>query len=41
VGGIRVHDIGRSGELVGVGPITNVVGGIERADPHALAVRQK
>ena len=41
VGVIRVDDVGRSGELVGIAPISNVVGGVERADPHALAVRHR
>jgi hypothetical protein len=41
VGVIRVDDVGRSGELVGVARISNAVGGVERADPHALAVRHE
>jgi DNA-binding beta-propeller fold protein YncE len=41
VGVIRVDDVGRSGALVGIAPISNVVGGVERADPHALAVRHR
>ena len=41
VGLIRVDDVGRSGELVGIARISNVVGGVELADPHALAVRHE
>ena len=41
VGLIRVDDVGRSGELVGIAPISNVVAGVEHADPHALAVRHR
>jgi hypothetical protein len=39
VGILRVTRGGRSGRLQAVAPISHVVGGIETADPHGLAVR--
>lgn len=36
---IRVADGGRSGELIAVLPIANVVDGANVADPHGLRVR--
>lgn len=39
VGVIRVEAKGRKGVLKAVAPITHVVAGVERADPHAIAVR--
>jgi DNA-binding beta-propeller fold protein YncE len=39
VGVIRVEPDGWRGALVGVAPITRVVDGAERADPHGLKVR--
>jgi hypothetical protein len=39
VGVIRVEQNGRAGTLYAVAPISHVVGGVERADPHSLAVR--
>jgi DNA-binding beta-propeller fold protein YncE len=41
VGVIRVDRVGRSGKLVGIARISNVVGGVELADPHAIAVRHR
>jgi hypothetical protein len=38
VGVIRVQRGGRTGVLQAVAPITHVVGGVERADPHGLGV---
>ncbi len=31
---------GRDGAVQGLAPVTNIVGGVERADPHGLAVRR-
>jgi hypothetical protein len=39
VGVVRVEPDGWRGTLVGVAPITRVVDGVERADPHGLKVR--
>ena len=39
VGVIRVERNGMAGTLQAVAPISHVVGGVERADPHGLAVR--
>ena len=39
LGVVRVDPDGRSGRLVAVVPITHVVDGVERADPHGLKVR--
>lgn len=41
VGVLRVEGGGRTGALQAVAPITNVVGGVERADPHGLRVRRR
>jgi hypothetical protein len=41
VGILRVTRGGRSGSLQAVAPISHVVGGIETADPHGLAVRDR
>jgi DNA-binding beta-propeller fold protein YncE len=41
VGIVRVARGGRSGWLQAVAPITHLVGGIETADPHGLAVRDR
>jgi hypothetical protein len=38
VGVIRVQQGGRSGELIARAPISHIVDGIERADPHGLRV---
>jgi DNA-binding beta-propeller fold protein YncE len=40
VGILRVTSGGRSGRLQAVAPISHVVGGVETADPHGLAVRE-
>jgi YVTN family beta-propeller protein len=40
VGVLRVTKGGRDGRLIAVAPITHVVSGVERADPHSLAVRE-
>ena len=40
VGVIKVTEGGRSGIFESVAPVTNVDGGVERADVHALAIRQ-
>jgi hypothetical protein len=40
VGVIQVTEGGRGGELIAVAPITHVVDGLERADPHAVRVRE-
>ncbi len=39
VGVVRVEPDGRRGALVGVAPITRIIDGVERADPHGLKVR--
>lgn len=39
VGVVRIKRDGRSGVLRAIAPITHVVDGVERADPHGLAVR--
>lgn len=39
VGVVRVEPDGWRGALVGVAPITRIVDGVERADPHGLKVR--
>ncbi|MEJ7790134.1 MAG: hypothetical protein WKF29_09655 [Thermoleophilaceae bacterium] len=39
VGVIKVRNGGRSGRMEGVGRVSNVVGGLENADPHAIRVR--
>jgi len=41
VGVVRVEQNGRRGVLQAIAPITHVVEGVERADPHALRVRLK
>jgi DNA-binding beta-propeller fold protein YncE len=41
LGVVRVQQGGRTGVLHSVAPISHVVGGIERADPHAVRVRHK
>ena len=41
VGVIRVSPDGRDGRLLHIAPITRVVDGVERADPHAIAVRPR
>ena len=41
LGIIRVESGGRTGALQGIAPITHVVGGVERADPHAVRVRRR
>jgi YVTN family beta-propeller protein len=38
---IRVTENGRSGVLQAIVRVSNVVDGVERADPHAVAVRQR
>lgn len=40
VGVVRVERAGRHGVLQSVAPISHVVDGVERADPHGLAVRE-
>ena len=39
LGIVRVAEDGRSGELVAVLPISNLVDGAETADPHGMRVR--
>ncbi len=39
LGVVRVEQNGRHGVLQAIARITHVVGGVERADPHGLAVR--
>lgn len=41
LGIIRVESGGRTGTLQAIAPITHVVGGVERADPHAVRVRRR
>jgi DNA-binding beta-propeller fold protein YncE len=41
VGIVRVEQAGRGGVLQAVAPISHLVGGVERADPHGLRVRLK
>jgi hypothetical protein len=38
---VRVEENGRRGTLQTLAPISNVVAGVETADPHAVAVRRK
>lgn len=40
LGIIRVTESGRSGVLQAIAPINHVVGGVEQADPHGIAVRR-
>ena len=40
VGVIDVHRGGKTGRLIGVAPISNLGNGVERADPHAIRVRE-
>ena len=40
VGVLQVTEGGRDGRLIAVAPITHVVAGVERADPHGLGVRE-
>jgi hypothetical protein len=40
LGVIKINQNGATGALVSVARITNVVDGVERADPHAVAVRR-
>jgi DNA-binding beta-propeller fold protein YncE len=37
---LRVEGNGKTGTLLAILPISNLVGGVERADPHGLAVRR-
>ncbi len=39
VGILKVRANGRTGDFVGIAPISHVVSGVERADPHGLMVR--
>jgi DNA-binding beta-propeller fold protein YncE len=41
LGIVKVKSGGTSGKLKAVLPITHVVNGVERADPHGIAVRVK
>jgi DNA-binding beta-propeller fold protein YncE len=41
LGIVRVEDGGRSGVLQAIAPISHVVNGVERADPHGIAIRLK
>ncbi len=41
VGVVRVEQNGQGGVLQAIAPITHMVNGVERADPHGLAVRRK
>jgi DNA-binding beta-propeller fold protein YncE len=41
LGIVRVERGGQAGTLQAIAPITNVINGIERADPHAVRVRLK
>ena len=41
VGVIKVEQNGRRGEFYAIAPISHIVDGVERADPHALMVRHK
>ncbi len=41
VGVARVEQAGCRGMLQAIAPITHVVAGVERADPHAIRVRRK
>ena len=41
VGVVRVEKNGAGGVLQAMSPISHVVGGVERADPHAIAVRSR
>jgi hypothetical protein len=40
LGIIRVTESGRSGVLQAIAPISHVIGGVELADPHGIAVRR-
>ena len=41
LGIVKVKSSGKKGSLKAVAPISHVVGGVERADPHGIAVRVK
>lgn len=41
VGVIRLRQGGRTGGLLAIAPITHLVDGVERADPHAIGVRHR
>ena len=41
LGIVRVEQGGRSGVLQAIAPISHIVNGVERADPHGIAVRVK
>ena len=41
LGIIRVTQAGRAGELQAIAPVSHVVDGVERADPHGIGVRSK
>jgi hypothetical protein len=41
LGVVRVKAGGRDGELEAIVPISRIVDGVERADPHGIAVRVK
>lgn len=41
LGVIRVTRAGMTGTFQAIAPISHVVGGVEQADPHAIAVRRK
>jgi DNA-binding beta-propeller fold protein YncE len=40
LGILAVTDGGRNGRLIRIIPISHIVEGVERADPHGIAVRQ-
>ena len=40
IGVIDVHRGGKTGRLIGVAPVSNLANGLERADPHAIRVRE-
>jgi hypothetical protein len=41
LGIVRVEDGGRQGVLQAIAPISHLVNGVERADPHGIALRLK
>ena len=41
LGILRVTEGGRNGYLQAIAPVSHIVGGVERADPHGIGVRSK
>ena len=41
LGIIRVTEGGRNGVLQAIAPVSRIINGVERADPHGIGVRMK